>query len=108
MTYTYNLSGALIEETYPSGRVVKNTLDADGSLELVRSNKNSSDFLRTFASNFAYNAAGAVTAMKLGNGCWTGLDVACISRRFDAAVRRSKDDRSFSDVTTRMIEEYQK
>jgi len=55
-----------------------------------------------------YNAAGAVTAMKLGNGCWTGLVVTYISRRHDAAVRRSKDDRSFSDVTTRMIEEYQK
>ncbi len=30
--YTYNLSGALIEETYPSTRVVRNTLDADGQL----------------------------------------------------------------------------
>ena len=53
-----------------------------------------------------YNAAGAATAMKLGNGCWIGLDVAYVSRRHDAAVRRSKDDRSFSDVTTRVIEEY--
>ncbi|MCV4783186.1 RHS repeat protein, partial [Escherichia coli] len=29
-TYTYNLSGALIEQTYPSGRVVKNVLESDG------------------------------------------------------------------------------
>ncbi|MEZ5423978.1 MAG: hypothetical protein R2682_12930 [Pyrinomonadaceae bacterium] len=35
--YTYTLSGALIEETYPSGRAVKNTLDADGSLSQVQS-----------------------------------------------------------------------
>ncbi|MCV4678169.1 hypothetical protein OFC08_35410, partial [Escherichia coli] len=28
--YVYNLSGGLVEETYPSGRVVKNVLDADG------------------------------------------------------------------------------
>jgi len=68
--YAYNLSGALIEETYPSGRVVKNTLDADGSLAQVQSKKNSSDFYRPYASNFAYNAAGAVTSMKLGNGRW--------------------------------------
>ena len=35
--YTYNLSGALIEETYPSGRVVKNTLDGDGMRGRVQS-----------------------------------------------------------------------
>ncbi|MGE3384993.1 MAG: hypothetical protein AB7L70_18850 [Pyrinomonadaceae bacterium] len=33
--YTYNLSGGLIEETYPSLRKVRNTLDADGALSLV-------------------------------------------------------------------------
>ena len=107
MTYTYNLSGALIEETYPSGRVVKNTLDADGSLELVRSNKNSSDFLRTFASNFAYNAAGAVTAMKLGNGSGAtitelseivGLDQSNAGRRFDAARQKCKTDPEFENT----------
>ncbi len=32
MTYVYNLSGALMEETYPSGRVVKNVLNNDGEL----------------------------------------------------------------------------
>ncbi|MCW5956035.1 MAG: hypothetical protein KIT61_05580 [Pyrinomonadaceae bacterium] len=55
--YAYNLSGALIEETYPSGRVVKNTLDADGGLALVQSKKTSSDFYRPYASNLVYNAA---------------------------------------------------
>ena len=38
--YNYNLSGALIEETYPSGRVVKNVLDNDGDLTMVQSKKN--------------------------------------------------------------------
>jgi len=37
--YVYNLSGALIEETYLSGRAVKNTLDADGSLSQVQCRK---------------------------------------------------------------------
>ncbi|MBV6496997.1 MAG: hypothetical protein DYH05_08735 [Acidobacteria bacterium ACB1] len=68
--YIYNLSGALIEETYPSGRVVKNTLDEDGSLSQVHSKKTAGDILRPYATNFTYNAAGAVTQMRLGNGRW--------------------------------------
>ena len=31
--YTYNLSGALVQETYPSGRIVKNEFEPDGDLE---------------------------------------------------------------------------
>ncbi|MEQ1922405.1 MAG: RHS repeat-associated core domain-containing protein [Pyrinomonadaceae bacterium] len=68
--YTYNLSGALIEETYPSGRVVKNVLDNNGELEIVQSKKNSSAGYWNYAENFTYNPAGAVTAMQLGNGHW--------------------------------------
>jgi hypothetical protein len=37
----------------------------------------------------------------------TGLDIACISRRHDAAIRRIKDDRTFSDAIIRVIENYQ-
>lgn len=66
--YVYNLSGALIEETYPSGRVVKNVLDNDGDLAKVESKKNAADFFRPYASSFVYSAAGAVASMKLGNG----------------------------------------
>ena len=36
----------------------------------------------------------------------TGLDIACISRRHDAAIRRSKEDPSFRDVITMVIETY--
>ena len=35
-SYTYKLSGALDEETYPSTRVVKNTLDGNGDLSQVQ------------------------------------------------------------------------
>ncbi len=68
--YAYNLSGAMIEETYPSGRVVKNVLDSNGELETVKSKKNSSFGFFDYAKNFNYNAAGAVTSMQLGNGRW--------------------------------------
>jgi len=67
--YTYDLAGALVEETYPSGRKVKNTLDANGGLSLVET-KPSGGAYQTRASNFTYNAAGAVSSMQLGNGNW--------------------------------------
>ena len=69
MSYSYNLSGALLEETYPSGRVVKNTLDADGDLQQVQSRK-ANDTFRNYANSFNYTAAGAVASMRLGNGKW--------------------------------------
>jgi hypothetical protein len=68
MTYSYNLAGALVEQQYPSGRVVKNVLDSDGELATVQSKKNPSNAFWTYASHFSYNAAGAVTSMQLGNG----------------------------------------
>jgi YD repeat-containing protein len=34
--FVYNLSGALVEQTYPSGRVVKNVLDNKGNFEMVQ------------------------------------------------------------------------
>jgi RHS repeat-associated protein len=68
--YAYNLSGALIEETYPSGRKVQNVLDADGNLETVRSKKNALIPYWAYADKFTYDASGAVTKMQLGNGLW--------------------------------------
>jgi RHS repeat-associated protein len=70
MTYTYNLSGALIEETYPSGRKVKNVLDNNGDLSMVQSKKSSNYGYWNYAQNFTYTAAGAVSSMQLGNFRW--------------------------------------
>jgi RHS repeat-associated protein len=69
-SYTYNLSGAVIEETYPSGRVIKNVLNSDGDLALMQSRKNSNYGFFTYASGFKYNSSGAVEKMRLGNGRW--------------------------------------
>lgn len=68
--YQYNLSGALIQQTYPSGRVVETDLDASGDIANVSSKKNSSAIFGTFANNISYSAAGAMTSMRLGNGKW--------------------------------------
>jgi RHS repeat-associated protein len=69
MTYTYNLSGALIEEKYPSGRIVKNTFDQDGDLQQVQSAKLNQG-LKNYANAFTYTSAGAVSSLRLGNGKW--------------------------------------
>jgi RHS repeat-associated protein len=68
--YTYNLGGALIEETYPSGRVVKNTVDENGDLEQVQSRRNSNFGYWQYASGFSRDSSGNVTKMQLGNGYW--------------------------------------
>ena len=66
--YTYNLSGALVSEAYPSGRVVVNQFQADGSLAQVNGLVNQTS--KTYAANFNYNAMGAVNSMQLGNSKW--------------------------------------
>jgi RHS repeat-associated protein len=70
MTYTYNLSGAMIEQKYPSGRVVKNVLDNDGDLSIVQSKKNANSGFFNYAKNFTYTSAGAVSSMQIGNNRW--------------------------------------
>ncbi len=61
---------ALIEQTYPSGRVVKNVLENDGDLSMVQSKKNAASGFFNYAKHFTYAASGAVTSMQLGNGRW--------------------------------------
>ena len=72
--YKYNLSGSLIEQTYPSGRVVRNFLDSDGGLSGVAT-KASNGLNRIAASDFDYSATGNVKKMKLGNGLWETAQV---------------------------------
>jgi RHS repeat-associated protein len=68
MSYTYNIAGGLVSQTYPSGRVVTNTFDNDGSLTNVSSKANSTATPRTYANAFVYAPSGAVSSMRLGNG----------------------------------------
>ena len=68
--YEYNLSGALVRETYPSGRTVRNTFESDGDLALIQSRVASPFPFKTHASDFSYTAAGRASQTKLGNGLW--------------------------------------
>jgi RHS repeat-associated protein len=67
--YSYDLSGALVSETYPSGRIVRTESDQIGRLSKVTSQL-SSQVEKIYLSNLSYTAFGAVSQAKLGNGRW--------------------------------------
>ncbi len=67
--YSYYLNGAIYEETYPSGRVVRSSLNTDGQLSQVETKPSGGSFTNR-ASNFTYTAAGAASSLQLGNGLY--------------------------------------
>ena len=67
--YTYDLSGTLVEQTYPSGRIVKAETDNIGRLSRVTS-QNPNQVERTYLSHLSYTAFGAINQARLGNGRW--------------------------------------
>lgn len=69
-SYQYNFAGALVEETYPSGRVVKNEFEADGDLSRIYGKANANAVERTYANGFSYTADGKIQRLRLGNGRW--------------------------------------
>jgi RHS repeat-associated protein len=68
-SYLYNLSGALVEETYPSGRKVKNTFEADGDLSKVETQVSGGAY-QIRLQNPSYTASGIASQLQLGNGLW--------------------------------------
>lgn len=72
-TYRYDLSGTLIEEIYPSGRVVRVESDLTGRISKVAS-RNPNQTERTMLGQISYNSTGAVTSNRLGNGRWETMD----------------------------------
>ena len=66
--YQYNLSGGLINETYPSGREINHEINADGDLSRVWGDN--SGTISTYANAFNYNVSGAIEKVRLGNGRW--------------------------------------
>ena len=69
MSYGYNLAGAMISETYPSGRVVSTVYNNSGRVSQVSGQK-AGEAVKTYASSFNYTAHGAVKELKLGNNLW--------------------------------------
>ncbi|MBK7706304.1 MAG: RHS repeat-associated core domain-containing protein [Acidobacteria bacterium] len=71
--YSYDLSGALVSQTYPSGRVVRAETDNIGRLSKVTSQM-PNQMERTMLSHVAYTSFGAVSSSKLGNGRWETME----------------------------------
>jgi RHS repeat-associated protein len=68
--YTYNLSGALVEEEYPSGRKVKNEFESDGDLKRIYGKTTANAAEQTYANSFTFTPDGKIEKLKLGNGLW--------------------------------------
>jgi RHS repeat-associated protein len=62
LSYSYNLGGQLVSQTYPSGRVVNYGFDEAARLQSVTSGAT------TYASNFQYGTQGVLNSLSLGNG----------------------------------------
>ena len=51
--YIYNLSGALVEEEYPSGRVVKNEFESDGDMKRICGKPTTTAAEQIYANSFS-------------------------------------------------------
>jgi RHS repeat-associated protein len=68
-SYAYNLSNELTSITYPSGRVVEQSVDAIGRIcEVAPQTAGCGTAASPYATAFAYNAASEVTGFNYGNG----------------------------------------
>jgi RHS repeat-associated protein len=75
--YRYDLAGHLLSEQYPSGRVVKTDYDVAGRAARVKNQASGLYYVGGAADSnerILYNADGAATAIKLGNGLWERID----------------------------------
>ena len=67
--YSYDLSGALVSQAYPSGRVVTTETDDLGRLGRIASQL-PNQVQKTMISQLDYTSFGAVKQARLGNGKW--------------------------------------
>jgi len=72
--YTYNVSGELTQITYPSGRVVQQSVDPIGRLcEVAPSTSGCGTAAAPFATGFLYNTAGGTIGFKYGNNIYASF-----------------------------------
>jgi RHS repeat-associated protein len=71
MSYSYNKAGMVMDETYPSTKVIHTEYDDAGRIAGVRNNATLAYYVGAAGADadnrFQYSAHGAVTAIKLGN-----------------------------------------
>lgn len=69
MSYGYDLAGHMTSQTYPTGRVVTQSLDSAGWLASI-SGQQPGGTPKTYANSFSYTSHGAIERLRLGNGRW--------------------------------------
>ena len=73
-SYAHNLAGQLTQLTYPSGRVVQQSVDAVGRLcEVAPSTTGCGTAASPFATALGYSAAGQLTGFRYGNGIYASF-----------------------------------
>jgi RHS repeat-associated protein len=92
--YEYNLSGALVQQTYPSGRTVRSSFEADGDLTQVQSRVASTMPFKAYAGDFSYTTAGTISQLKLGNGRWETAKINSRQQITELALGTSPADTS--------------
>jgi RHS repeat-associated protein len=72
--YQYNLAGELTQITYPSSRVVQQSVDAIGRLcEIAPSTSGCGTASNPFATGYGYNVASEMIGFKYGNGIFASF-----------------------------------
>ncbi|MBL8179999.1 MAG: hypothetical protein JNL64_00125 [Blastocatellia bacterium] len=77
--YEYNLSGALVKETYPSGCEVSDTFHGNGDLASMWSKK-SGGISKVYLNDIVRDTTGSIRSLRLGNG------------RFENAIYNSRQE----------------
>jgi RHS repeat-associated protein len=73
-SYAYNVARELTQVTYPSGRVVQQSVDAIGRLcEIAPSTTGCGTAASPYATGYGYNAAGLPIGFKFGNGIYASF-----------------------------------
>jgi RHS repeat-associated protein len=76
-SYAYNLASQPTQITYPSGRVVQQSVDAIGRLcEIAPSTTGCGTASSPYATGFGFNTANQVTGLKYGNGLYASFGFA--------------------------------
>ncbi|MEN3325328.1 MAG: hypothetical protein V7638_135 [Acidobacteriota bacterium] len=74
MSYAYNAAGAIVSQTYPSGRVIKTNYDEAGRIAGVKNEATGLYYAGAASTDttnrLQYAVTGAIQTMKLGNNLW--------------------------------------
>jgi RHS repeat-associated protein len=73
-SYQYNVAGEVTQITYPSGRVIQQSIDSIGRVcEIAPSTTGCGTAASPYATGYGYDAASHVTGFKYGNGIYASL-----------------------------------